>query len=101
MDQFQTFLDYVVQVGPSVVSVLGMILSVVVSIARQGKLNSNQIAAIDSVANEIRQDNAEVKEDNKKIRALLKVVIKENAELKVQLIEQQKANSNIVEAKHE
>lgn len=101
MDQFQTLLDYVIQVGPSVISVLGMVLSVVINITRQGHLNKAQIAAIDSLANELRQENTEAKEDNRKTRVLVRAVIKENAELKAQIAEYNKANSPIAEVKHE
>ena len=101
MDQFNEILNYVVQVGPSIVSVLGMVLSVVISIARQGSLNKNQIAAIDSLANDLRQENTEILEDNRKTRALVRAVVKENAELKAQIVAYNKANSPIAEAKSE
>lgn len=101
MDQFNEILNYVVQVGPSIVSVLGMVLSVVISIARQGYLNKTQIAAIDSLANDLRQENTEILEDNRRTRALVRAVIKENAELKAQIAAYNKANSPIAEVKHE
>lgn len=101
MEQFQELLDYIIVVGPSLMSVLGMILSVVVSIKRQGKLNDNQISAINNLADELRQENAEVQEENARTRALIRAVITENASLKVQLNEYMKANSPIAEVRNE
>ena len=101
MEQFQEILDYLVVVGPSLISVFGMILSVVINIQRQGKLNDNQINAINTLADELRQENTETQADNQRTRALVRAVITENAALKVQLNEVMKANSPIAEVKHE
>ena len=101
MEQFQEILDYLVVVGPSLMSVFSMILSVIINIKRQGKLNDNQINAINTLADELRQENAEVQQENQRTRALIRAVITENAALKVQLNEVMKANSPIAEVKHE
>ena len=101
MEQFQEILDYIIVVGPSVISVLGMILSVIVNIKRQGKLNDSQINAINTLADELRQENSDLQQDNQRTRALLRAVIQENAALKVQVLEVMKVNSPIAEVKNE
>lgn len=74
--------EFLVQAGPSITAVLSMVLSLVINIHKQGKLNDNQIKAVNSLAEDLRKDNTDTKEDNAKTRAMCRAVIRENAELK-------------------
>jgi hypothetical protein len=75
-------LDFLVEAGPSLTAVLSMVLSVVINIHKQGKLNDNQLKAVNGLAEDLRKDNTDTKEDNAKTRAMCRAVIRENAELK-------------------
>lgn len=78
-------LDFLVEAGPSLTAVLSMVLSLVINIHKQGKLNDNQLKAVNGLAEDLRKDNTDTKEDNVKTRAMCRAVIRENAELKVML----------------
>lgn len=82
MEQFYELMEYVMTIAPSVVSILGFIISVIVSIKRQGALNNSQLNAIHSLTNSIQHENAEVLAEQYHTQALLKAVIQENQELK-------------------
>lgn len=75
-------LAFLVEAGPSLTAVLSMILSLVINIHKQGKLNDNQLKAVNGLAEDLRKDNTDTKEDNAKTRAMCRAVIRENAELK-------------------
>lgn len=78
-------LAFLVEAGPSITAVLSMVLSLVINIHKQGKLNDNQLKAVNGLAEDLRKDNTDTKEDNAKTRAMCRAVIRENAELKAML----------------
>ena len=78
-------LAFLVETGPSITAVLSMVLSLVINIHKQGKLNDNQLKAVNGLAEDLRKDNTDTKEDNAKTRAMCRAVIRENAELKAML----------------
>ena len=75
-------LAFLVEAGPSLTAVLSMVLSLVINIHKQGKLNDNQLKAVNGLAEDLRKENTDTKEDNAKTRAMCRAVIRENAELK-------------------
>jgi hypothetical protein len=101
VENIQAILNYVLAIGPSVVSIITMVLSIIINIKKQGKLNSSQMAAIDTLASEIRGDIEKEQEDNKKTKALLRCLIKENSELKSRIDKLVEKESQIAEVKHE
>lgn len=82
MEQFYEIMEYLMTIAPSLVSIIGFIISVIVSIKRQGALNNSQLKAINTLTNNIRQENTEVLAEQYHTQALLKAVIQENQELK-------------------
>lgn len=101
VESFQSIIDYVIAVGPSVLSVITMVLSVIINFRKQGKLNEGQIAAVNTLAAEIRGDVDSQKKENSETKQMLRRVIKENAELKEQISILLDAKNPIAEVKHE
>lgn len=78
-------LAFLVEAGPSITAVLSMVLSLVINIHKQGKLNDNQLKAVNGLAEDLRSETKAANEENAKTKAMCKAVLRENAELKVLL----------------
>lgn len=82
---FNEILNFLVKAGPSITAVLSMVLSVAINIHKQGKLNDNQLNAVNQLAEDLRSETQAANEENAKTKAMCKAVLRENAELKVLL----------------
>lgn len=90
IEQYEQILNYITTLAPIITAVAGMIISIIVSIKRYGKLSDNSVQKINELAEVILKDNAETKQATKQLKNEIYVLQKENQQLKKEIAKKQR-----------
>lgn len=98
MEELESVLTTFLAVAPALTSIISMVASVLVAIRKFGSLSDANLKKIDALTEDFKSQIEQDRQETNEIKNINRELIRQNAELKKLLLEQQEKKANVRKA---